>query len=86
MRPIDLIRRLLQYPKAELFIYFDFNSVNRFAGKRPGVDPLFEALFGCNDFYNAPAERLQPVDSSYTTSTSTSCGQCAQWRTCAVLR
>jgi hypothetical protein len=53
--PIDLIRRLLQYNKAELFIYFDFNSVNRFAGKHAGVDHRFEALFGCDDFYNAPA-------------------------------
>jgi len=53
--PIDLIRRLLQYDKAELFIYFDFNSVNRFAGKHAGVDHRFEALFGCDDFYNAPA-------------------------------
>jgi len=30
--PMDLIRRMLQHDKAELFI-FDFNSVNRFAGK-----------------------------------------------------
>jgi three-Cys-motif partner protein len=53
--PINLIRRLLQYDKAELFIYFDFNSVNRFAGKNAGVDHRFEALFGCDDFYDAPA-------------------------------
>ncbi len=51
--PMDLIRRLLRYDKAELFIYFDFNSVNRFAGKGV-VDQRFEELFGCKDFYNAP--------------------------------
>lgn len=51
---MDLIRRLLQYDKAELFIYFDFNSVNRFAGKGAGVDTRFEALFGCDDFLQAP--------------------------------
>jgi three-Cys-motif partner protein len=51
---MDLIRRLLEYDKAELFIYFDFNSVNRFAGKGAGVDRRFEALFGCDDFLNAP--------------------------------
>lgn len=52
--PMDLIRRLLQYDKAELFIYFDFNSVNRFAGKGV-VDHRFEELFGCTEFYNAPS-------------------------------
>jgi three-Cys-motif partner protein len=52
--PMDLIRRMLQYDKAELFIYFDFNSVNRFAGKGV-VDHRFEELFGCDDFYDAPA-------------------------------
>ncbi|GCE45083.1 hypothetical protein Rhow_001110 [Rhodococcus wratislaviensis] len=53
--PIDLIKRLLQYDKAELFIYFDFNSVNRFAGKGAGVDHLFEALFGTDAFVHAPS-------------------------------
>ncbi|SDL33849.1 three-Cys-motif partner protein [Nocardioides sp. YR527] len=51
---MDLIRRLLQYDKAELFIYFDFNSVNRFAGKGQAVDARFEELFGCNEFLKAP--------------------------------
>jgi three-Cys-motif partner protein len=55
--PMDLIRRMLQYDKAELFIYFDFNSVNRFAGKGV-VDDRFEELFGCDDFYDAPASGL----------------------------
>jgi three-Cys-motif partner protein len=51
---MDLIRRLLQYDKPELFIYFDFNSVNRFAGKGAKVDGRFEALLGCDEFLNAP--------------------------------
>ncbi|MBO9523513.1 MAG: three-Cys-motif partner protein TcmP [Nocardioidaceae bacterium] len=51
---MDLIRRLLQYDKGELFIYFDFNSVNRFA-TAGNVDDRFEELFGCDDFKNAPA-------------------------------
>ena len=51
---MDLVRRMLQYDKAELFIYFDFNSVNRFAGKGV-VDHRFEELFGYDDFYDAPA-------------------------------
>lgn len=51
---MDLIRRLLQYDKAELFIYFDFNSANRFAGKGVGVDERFKELFGTDEFVNAP--------------------------------
>lgn len=53
--PMDLIKRLLKYDKAELFIYFDYNSVQRFAGK-PGskVNHHFQALFGCDDFLKAP--------------------------------
>jgi three-Cys-motif partner protein len=53
--PLDVIRRLLAFNKCELFIYFDFNSANRFAGKGAGVNHLFEALFGCDEFYDAPA-------------------------------
>ena len=51
---IDLIRRLLQYDKAELFIYFDFNSVNRFATSGV-VDQRFVALFGTDEFKDAPS-------------------------------
>jgi three-Cys-motif partner protein len=72
--PIDLI--LLQYKKAELYIYFDFNSVNRFAGKNAGVDHRFEALFGCDDFYNAPAsgpERKKSLHDLYEHQLRTVC-------------
>jgi three-Cys-motif partner protein len=51
--PIDLIRRLLSYRRCELFIYFDYNSVNRF-GTAGVVDDHFEALFGTDEFKNAP--------------------------------
>ena len=51
--PIDLIRRLLAYRRSELFIYFDFNSVNRFS-TAGNVDHHFEALFGTTEFMNAP--------------------------------
>lgn len=74
--PIDLIAQLLAYDKAELFIYFDFNSVTRFAGKGAGVDHRFEALFGCNDFYNAPAsgpERKQFLHDLYERQLKTVC-------------
>jgi hypothetical protein len=51
--PIELIGRLLRSKKSELFIYFDYNSANRFstAGQ---VDPHFEALFGTPEFKSAP--------------------------------
>lgn len=74
--PIDLIRRLLQYNKAELFIYFDFNSVNRFAGKGAGVDHRFEALFGTDEFYDAPdsgPERGQFLHDLYERQLRTVC-------------
>ncbi|KGN40819.1 three-Cys-motif partner protein TcmP [Knoellia aerolata] len=52
--PMALIRDLVSHPSCELFIYFDFNSVNRFANAG-NVDPHFTALFGCDDYKNAPA-------------------------------
>lgn len=51
--PMSLIRNLVSHPSCELFIYFDFNSVNRFANAG-NVDPYFTALFGCDDYKNAP--------------------------------
>ncbi|WP_071288493.1 three-Cys-motif partner protein TcmP [Mycolicibacterium llatzerense] len=51
--PMSLIRDLVSHPSCELFIYFDFNSVNRFANAG-NVDPLLTALFGCDDYKNAP--------------------------------
>lgn len=51
--PLSLIRDLVSHPSCELFIYFDFNSVNRFANAG-NVDPYFAALFACDDYMNAP--------------------------------
>lgn len=51
--PLDLIQRLLRFPACEMLIYFDFNSVNRF-GTAGNVDEHFEALFGTDEFKNAP--------------------------------
>lgn len=52
--PLDLIQRLLAFNACEMLIYFDFNSVNRFATAGV-VDDHFEALFGTDEFKNAPA-------------------------------
>lgn len=51
--PLDLIKRLLSYDACELFIYFDFNSVSRFA-TAGNVDKHFGALFGTDRFKDAP--------------------------------
>lgn len=51
--PMVLIRDLVSHPSCELFIYFDFNSVNRFANAGK-VDPHFTALFGCDEYKDAP--------------------------------
>lgn len=52
--PMSLIRDLVSHQSCELFIYFDFNSVNRFATAGV-VDQHFTALFGSDDYRNAPA-------------------------------
>jgi len=52
--PMSLIRDLVSHSSCELFIYFDFNSVNRFANAGI-VDPHFNALFGCDEYKDAPA-------------------------------
>ncbi|MBF6097679.1 three-Cys-motif partner protein TcmP [Nocardia cyriacigeorgica] len=52
--PMALIRDLVSHPSCELFIYFDFNSVNRFANAG-NVDQHFTALFGCDEYKEAPA-------------------------------
>jgi three-Cys-motif partner protein len=52
--PLDLISRLLSFDKCELFIYFDFNSVNRFATASTAVDKHFDRLFGTDAYRKAP--------------------------------
>ncbi|MBA2952127.1 three-Cys-motif partner protein TcmP [Nocardioides sp. MAH-18] len=51
--PLELIAEMLSYDRCELFIYFDFNSVNRFA-TAGNVDKHFERLFGTDEFKDAP--------------------------------
>ncbi|GAB3489454.1 three-Cys-motif partner protein TcmP [Flexivirga lutea] len=51
--PMSLIRDLVSHQSCELFIYFDFNSVNRFANAG-NVDPHFTALFASDEYKNAP--------------------------------
>lgn len=52
--PLGLMQKLLAFRACEMLIYFDFNSVNRFA-TAGNVDDRFEALFGTAGFKNAPA-------------------------------
>lgn len=50
---MDQLRRFLSFPRCELFIYFDYNSVNRFATGGV-VDERFTDLFGTTRFRSAP--------------------------------
>jgi three-Cys-motif partner protein len=47
--PMDLLRRLLSFDKCELFVYFDFNTVNRFA-TASNIDRHLEDLFGTDAY------------------------------------
>jgi three-Cys-motif partner protein len=51
--PMELIARLLAYRSCELFIYFDYNSVSRFASAG-NVDDHLEALYGTAEFKLVP--------------------------------
>jgi three-Cys-motif partner protein len=52
--PLSLVSQLMSFPKSELFIYFDINSLVRFATAGTAVDAHFEALYGTDEFKNAP--------------------------------
>lgn len=75
--PMALIKYLLSYPGCELFIYFDYNSVNRFA-TAGNVDQHFEQLYGTDEFKNAPPagrpERKKFLHDLYEDQLSTVCG------------
>jgi hypothetical protein len=75
--PIELIRRLLSFAKCELFIYFDYNSVNRFA-QAGIVDQHFDALFGTEEYKQAPPaghpERHQFLHDLYARQLEAVCG------------
>lgn len=65
--PLDLVAQMLSFDKCELFIYFDFNSVNRFA-TAGNVDMHFDRLFGTDEYQAAPAsgpERQQFLHDLY---------------------
>ncbi len=47
------LAKLLRFAKCELYLYFDFNSVVRFA-TAGNVDARLEALFGTDEFKKAP--------------------------------
>ncbi len=84
--PMALIRDLVIHPSCELFIYFDFNSVNRFANAGV-VDPLFTALFGCDEYKNAPsadAGRGQFIHDLYKRQLRQELHERAVWK-CALL-
>ena len=52
--PLDLIQRLVKFRRIELFVYFPYNNVNRFSTAETLADPHLEALFGTDEFKNAP--------------------------------
>lgn len=51
---MDLLSRLLAFPTCELFVYFDFNTANRFA-TAGNIDTVLTALYGTDEYVNAPA-------------------------------
>ncbi len=51
--PLELINRLLSFKRCELFIYFDFNSVQRFATSGQ-IDDVMTSLYGTDRFKDAP--------------------------------
>lgn len=53
---MEQLRRFLSFRGCELFIYFDYNSANRFATGGV-VDDRFIDLFGTDEFKNAPPAR-----------------------------
>ncbi|MEP9391115.1 three-Cys-motif partner protein TcmP [Gordonia sp. VNK1] len=74
--PMSTIRELVSHPACELFIYFDFNSVNRFA-TAGNVDDHFSALFGCDDFRDSPTSgpsRNQFIHDLYARQLRKECG------------
>lgn len=73
--PLDLIAKLVSFDKCELFIYFDFNSVNRFA-TAGNVDHHFDKLFGTDEYQQAPPsgpERQQFLHDLYESQLRSVC-------------
>ncbi|MEK6437487.1 three-Cys-motif partner protein TcmP [Pseudonocardia sp. T1-2H] len=75
--PMDLLRRFLSFEKCELLVYFDFNTVNRFANAG-NIDPRLEELFGTDLFKQAKglsgAERKAFLHDLYQAQLTDVCG------------
>ncbi len=48
--PFDLIRRILAYPRCEVFINFAYDSINRFIEAQDAREKTFDSLFGTSDW------------------------------------
>ncbi len=57
--PLDLLRRLAQFPKTELLISFMYEPIRRFL-EHPGFEPHLDDLFGTREWRDAVA--LAPDD------------------------
>jgi len=49
--PMEVIERILRNPKSEVFISFQYDSINRFS-KKEEFEPHLNELFGCNEWKN----------------------------------
>ncbi|NKR52921.1 three-Cys-motif partner protein TcmP [Rhodococcus hoagii] len=59
--PMDLLSRLVRSPQCELFVFFAFDSLNRWIGHpNEAIQAHLAALFGCNDYKAADPLRGEP--------------------------
>lgn len=54
--PLTLVSEFVKFDRSELFIYFDFNSFNRFS-TAGNVDNHFTATYGTDEYKNAPPDQ-----------------------------
>lgn len=57
--PLDLLAQLLNFDKCEVFVYFDYNTVNRFAAAG-NIDARLTELFGTDRFKEAAGLSGEP--------------------------
>ena len=53
--PMEIVRRILQLPRAEVLINFMYEEINRFISVS-GQEANFDALFGCHDWIDVIGE------------------------------
>ncbi|MCR3720160.1 three-Cys-motif partner protein [Prauserella flava] len=74
---MDLLSRLLSFDRCELFVYFDFNTVNRFAAAG-NIDDRLAELFGTDQFKRAAdltgSERKTFLHDLYQSQLMDACG------------